>query len=142
MSNTDQAGEDFPLTRTIELGFEHDIVERDGGDVVVLRRDEDGNPIPRTYQIPSRITPAHIYAASVGKLGEDVEKELALGGPTARYALLGIAIGRDVVKQMASDPTITFVDFDRFVTETLIDLGLAEEFTVNPTGGPDGPHGK
>jgi hypothetical protein len=124
-----------PLTTTFSIGWEHDVVD----DSVVLRRDDEGNPIPRSYTVPSRITTRRLLDA-VDTIGQERLQQLAAGNVVeAVVELVGAVIGADLVIALASDPTVETDAFFELVTDLALELGLDEVVPeARPTEAPSG----
>lgn len=121
-----------PRFRTVEIGWRHTF---DGDDMVVTA-DDDGNPIPTTYQIPLALTAKQLIAA-VERVGQENLQRLANAGTMdATLELLGAVIGSDVILRIAEDPTVSADQFASFVADTIEALGLDEAVPPPEAGEP------
>ena len=123
-----------PTTYSFELGWEHTI----GSDgELVLIRDDAGQPIPRSYTVPARVTAARMMEA-VRALGADNLSELARkGGLDAVVELVGAVVGRDLVLGLAADPTVPTEGFLELMLDLANALGF-DEAVPDPTTAPTG----
>lgn len=121
-----------PTSYTFEIGWEHDVVDGE----LVLARDDAGEPIARTYTVPSRITTTAMLQA-LREVGVDRLETLAAdGGLDAVVELVGAVVGRDVVLSIAGDPTVPTDAFVDLVMALATELGLDEVAPPGPTNAP------
>lgn len=120
---------DGAVWHTFTIGWEHTL----DNDQVTLVRDGDGNPVPRTYRIPARLTALDTIRASAAV----DDKVLAVGGIGAVVELVGAALGKDLVLGIAADPTVTTEQFLELLGDLATHLGL-DEVLPNPTTPPQG----
>jgi hypothetical protein len=120
-----------PMWHTFSIGFEHTI-DGDGDDAAVtLTLDDAGQPVPRVYRIPARLTALQAIQATAA-VDETV---LAAGGIPAVVELVAAALGHDLVLGIASDRTVTTEAFIELLGDLAEHLGLTEVLP-NPTKAP------
>lgn len=127
-SNTPPTTERQSLTRTVQIGWEHTI----DGDELVFTLDDDGNPIPRTYTIPTRVTTGDLFEKAK-TLDETALGYLAVGGWPAAVELVGLAVGKETVEAIAGDLSVAHGEFISFVE------WVADELRLTDLLGGDGP---
>jgi hypothetical protein len=115
-----------------EIGWEHEVV--DG--VLVLTRDEAGQPIPRRYSVSRRVT-AQAVLDAVKEVGADRIADMTSGGIDAVVELVGAVAGRATLLAIASDPTVSSDAFLELVSILAEELGLGDA-VPDPTTAPTG----
>lgn len=125
-----------PTSITFEIGWEHTVSE-DG--VLALVRDGAGQPVPRSYTVPARVTAAQMLDA-VRIIGPDRLAELTRdGGLDSVVEIVGAVVGQDLVLGIAADPTVETEAFIELLLELAATLGLDEVVeTPDPTTAPSG----
>ena len=137
MSEARKLNKDAPifgieLVRVYEIGWEHEIVEsEDGAKSVVLTLDEAGEPIPRSYaieiggnaeQVLDRWV--HVDWEQVTRVGKEE------GGYNATVELIGFLVGRGVIEQIATDPTVPPEVFFQLLDDLTVAFHLDEMLNI------------
>jgi hypothetical protein len=124
------------LTTTFSIGWEHEIV--DGA--IVLTLDGDGQPLARSYTVPTRATAQVLMDAVALVGGPEILQTLASdGGVAAVVELVGAVVGKDTLMAIAADPTVETASFMELVVDLASALGLDEAVPgAGPTEAPAG----
>jgi hypothetical protein len=109
------------LWREVTIGWEHDVQEGE----IVYRTDENGNPIPKAYKIPSTVVGKDLIDRAQ-KLPHDRLKALQDGGIPGLFEISGMLVGDDVIEQIGTDPTVAPAAFFAFLESLVSGLDLAE----------------
>ena len=109
------------LTRTLEVGWEHTV---DGNDIVYTT-DAAGNPVPRTYNVPAKVSAKQLLAATNGIGPERLKEIQQTSNFDAVVEVLGALIGEDILLTIAADPTVSPEVFVAVITDLAegLDLG-------------------
>lgn len=114
-----EAPEQVQLTRRVSIGWEHTVSEdADGAQTVEYVRDEDGNPVPRSYLIPTRLSTRQVLDRIKG-IDKAVFQEVAVGDLGALLDVADALCGGGVVEAVGTDPTVPTEAFVRFVQVVL-----------------------
>lgn len=109
------------LWRTVAIGWEHTIEDGE----IVLTTDADGNPVPRTYRIPARLTTKQLLDATKGMTQAQLE-EMTHSGLAGVIDMADVLLGGGIVETIGTDPTVPTDAFVTFLTTVLGDLNIGD----------------
>lgn len=109
--------------RHITIGWEHDVVEGE----VVYRKDDEGNPIPKTYKIPGAVTGKDLLDRA-SKLPKERLQALQEGDTPALFEISGMLVGDDIITEIGTDPTVPPATFYAFLASLVEGLD-GQQFT-------------
>lgn len=115
------------LTQTVEIGWEHEVIESESGQSIVFRLDDAGQRVPRRYTVPARLTARETLHRAQG-IPRHVAEKLANGDLEGVIDVLDALIGGGVVESIGTDPTVSTVEFMEFLDYMVGELRLADVF--------------
>lgn len=133
MSNTARSfNSRRPGAVTVEIGWEHEVVDGE----VVLRTDDAGEPIARTYTVAP--LPPRLALERAGEVTGEMAAAAAERGLLGFVDLVEV-FAPGLVMPVASDPTVDAADFLSYLEWLVGVLGLDRLYGAEADADPFGP---